>query len=99
MLAWRLTDAHSGVPADAALVPDEVEPEPAGAEEPDDDEEPDDVEVPDETVPVLELADPAGEEAVDDDTDDAAQPAVKTATASRGMASSSFFTRSPIEDQ
>jgi hypothetical protein len=93
MLAWRLADLHAGVPEESALVPDVAEPElAADAEVPADaaalalPEPPDDA--------ALALPGPAGEAA--DDDDDAAQPAVRTATAISGMASSLFFTRSPV---
>jgi hypothetical protein len=102
MLAFRFADSHAGVPEEAALVPDAAEPELVAAEPPDDAEVPDDAEpsavaeVPDDAEVALALPGPAGEAA--DDVDDAAQPAVRTAAASRGMASSLFFTRSPVMD-
>lgn len=93
MLAWRLADSHAGVPEESALVPDAAEPELAAAAGPPGaaaalalPEPPGDA--------ALALPGPAGEAA--DDVDDAAQPAVRTATASSGMASSLFFTRSPV---
>jgi hypothetical protein len=97
-LAWRLADSQAGAFATIVPVPDPAEPELAPEDEAPEDEAPDDEapedEPPDDVEAEVALPAPAGGAA--DDADDAAQPAVMTATASSGMASSVFFMGSPV---
>ena len=80
--------------AELELAPDDEAPDDeAPDDEPPEDEAPED-EPPDDVEVELVLPAPAGGAA--DDADDAAQPAVMTATASSGMASSVFFMGSPV---